>query len=131
VRTALAIVAVPEEMAVVEAIELQRRASEELGMDARAVFLNACHEARFTPAQEAQVLALGARGAQGSLAGEVSLPGALMAARRHIRRRKLTRFYQAKLRRELPLPLVSLPYLFAPSLDMDALRTLVARLEAA
>ena len=54
-----------------------------------------------------------------------------MAARRQIRRRKLTRFYEARLRRELPLPLVSLPYLFVESLDADALRSLAARLEAA
>jgi anion-transporting ArsA/GET3 family ATPase len=130
-RTALVIVAVPEEMAVVEAIELHRLAVDELGVAARAVVLNACHEARFTPAQEAQVLGLGARGAQGPLTEGVGLPNALAAARRHIRRRKLTRFYAATLRRELPLPLVSLPYLFVPSLGLEHLRALAARLEAA
>lgn len=130
-RTALAIVAVPEEMAVVEALEFHRLAVEEVGLCPLAVFLNECHEPRFTPAQEAEVLALGAGGAQGRLDGGVSLPGALMAARRHIRRRKLTRFYKTRLRRELPLPLVSLPYLFVDSLDADALRSLAARLEAA
>jgi anion-transporting ArsA/GET3 family ATPase len=130
-RTALAIVAVPEEMAVVEALEFHRLAVEELGLRARAVFLNACHEARFTRAQEAEVLALGARGATGRLDGGIPLAGALMAARRHIRRRKLTRFYEARLRRELPLPLVSLPFLFSPSLDAGDLRSLAARLEAA
>jgi anion-transporting ArsA/GET3 family ATPase len=129
-RSALVIVALPEEMAVVEAIELHRLAAEELGMAARAVVLNACHEARFTPAQEAQVLAMGARGTQGPLAPGVGLPEALAAARRHIRRRKPTRFYEARLRRELPLPLVSLPYLFAAR-GADALRALAARLEAA
>ena len=130
-RTALAIVAIPEEMAVVEALEFHRLAVEELGLRARAVFLNACHEARFTRSQEAEVLALGTREIAGRLEGGIPLAGALMAARRHIRRRKLTRFYEARLRRELPLPLVSLPFLFSPSLDAGDLRSLAARLEAA
>jgi anion-transporting ArsA/GET3 family ATPase len=130
-RTALALVAIPEEMAVVEAVEFHRQAVEEVGLHAQAVFLNACHEPRFSSAQEAEVLALASRGAQGRLSEDVPLSGALMAARRHIRRRKLTRFYETRLRRALPLPLVSLPYLFDPSPGLDALRALAARLEAA
>lgn len=130
-RTALAIVAIPEEMAVVEALEFHRLAVEEVGVNVRAVFLNGCHEARFTPAEEAEVLALVARGARGRLAEGVSLPGALMAARRHIRRRKLTRFYEARLRRALALPLVRLPYLFGAPLGPEALDLLAARLKAA
>jgi anion-transporting ArsA/GET3 family ATPase len=129
-RTALGIVAIPEEMAVVEALEFHRTAVEEVGLHARAVFLNACHEARFTPAEEAEILALGA-GNAGRLAPGVSLPGALMAARRHIRRRKLTRHYEGRLRRALALPLVRLPYLFGTPLGRDALDLLVARLQAA
>ena len=130
-RTALAIVTIPEEMAVVEALEFHRLAVEEVGIHAAAVFLNACHEARFTPAQEAEILALGARGAQGRVAPGVSLPGALLAARRQIRRRKLTRFYETRLRRALPLPLVSLPYLFGEPQGAEALKTLARRIEAA
>jgi len=130
-RTALGIVAIPEEMAVAEALEFHRLAIEEVGIHPAAVFLNGCHEPRFTPAQEAEVLALSSRAAQGRLAPGISLAGALLAARRHIRRRKLTRFYQARLQRALPLPLVSLPYLFGDSLGADALRALAQRLEAA
>jgi anion-transporting ArsA/GET3 family ATPase len=126
-RTALAIVAIPEEMAVAEALELHRIAADDVGIEARAVFLNACHEARFSPAEEAEVLSLAARGAQGALAPGVPLAGALTAARRQIRRRRLSRFYEARLRRELALPIVRLPYLFGePGPD-----ALVARLRPA
>src|SRR5262245_2620814 len=81
-RTALVVVAVPEEMAVVEAVEFHRLAVEQVGMTARAVVLNACHERRFTKAQEAEVLRLTADEATGSLPGGVDLGAALAAARR-------------------------------------------------
>jgi anion-transporting ArsA/GET3 family ATPase len=129
-RTALGIVAIPEEMAVVEAVEFHRLAREELGITPRAVFLNACHERRFTEAQEASILRLGAQGAGGTLAPGVSLPAALAAARRHIRRHKLTSFYLARLRRALDTPLVALPYLFQ-DVGLDGIRVLAERLEAA
>ena len=59
------------------------------------------------------------------------LQPALRAARRQIRRRKLTTFYQTRLRRSLDVPLVSLPFLFRESLGIDDLRLLAGRLEAA
>ena len=49
-RTALAVVAIPEEMAVVEATEFAATAEKELGIKAQALILNACHERRFTAA---------------------------------------------------------------------------------
>ncbi len=130
-RTALAIVAVPEEMAVTEAQELHQLAVDEVGLKPAALFLNACHERRFTEAEEADVLRLAASGAGGRLEDGVSLQAALLAARRQIRRRKLTRFYEQRLRRSLPLPLVSLPYLYREALDLQDLRLLASRLEAA
>jgi anion-transporting ArsA/GET3 family ATPase len=130
-RTALLVVAVPEEMAVVEALEFHRLAREELEMEPAAVVLNACHERRFGDADEAEVLRLTALGADGELGPGLPLPAALRAARRQIRRRKLTRFYQSRLRRVLAGPLVSLPFLFRESLRVEDLRLLAARLEAA
>jgi anion-transporting ArsA/GET3 family ATPase len=130
-KTALAIVAVPEEMAVVEATELHRLAVEDLGLRPQALVLNACHERRFGEAEEAQVLRLAATGVAGRLESGVSLSAALLAARRQIRRRKLTRFYEQRLKRTLPLPLVSLPYLYREALDLQDLRLLASRLEAA
>jgi anion-transporting ArsA/GET3 family ATPase len=130
-RTALVLVAIPEEMAVVEAIEFHRLAVDEVGIRPAAAVLNLCHERRLTQAQEATVLRLLAAGAEGRLARGVRLKPALLAARRHIRRRKLTAFYQNRLKRALPLPLISLPYLFREELGAEALAVLVERLEAA
>jgi hypothetical protein len=60
----------------------------------------------------------------------VTLAGALAAARRHIRRRKLTRFYETRLRRAIPAPLVALPYLHE-EIGPQSIRSLADRLEAA
>jgi len=130
-RTALAVVAIPEEMAVVEAVQFHDMSVDELGIRPAAVFLNRCYERRFTGAQEAEVLRLAAAGAAGRLRKGVGLPGALAAARRQIRRRKLTRFYSSRLRRALPLPMVSLPYLFDEELGLRSIEQLAERIEAA
>jgi anion-transporting ArsA/GET3 family ATPase len=130
-RTALVVVAVPEEMAVVEAVQFHRLAAEELQMEPAAVVLNACHERRFTDGDEAEVLRLTTEGAEGDVEPDVPLPAALRAARRQIRRRKLTRFYQTRLRRAVDVPLVSLPFLFRESLGSADIRLLAAKLEAA
>jgi anion-transporting ArsA/GET3 family ATPase len=129
-RTALGIVAIPEEMAAVEAAELHRLAAEEVGLAPRVLFLNQCHERRLTDAQEAAVLRLAADRADGPLAPGMTLAGALAAARRHIRRRKLTRFYETRLRRSVPAPLVTLPYLHE-EIGPESIRLLAGRLEAA
>jgi anion-transporting ArsA/GET3 family ATPase len=127
-RTALVIVTVPEEMAVVEAAWFHRLAVEEVGVKPRLLVLNAAQERRFTEAQEAEVLRLAAAGAEGRLARGVALGAALDAARRQLRRRKLTRFYQTRLKRSLPLPLVTLPYLYDDPIGPDSLRVLADRL---
>ena len=130
-RTAMVIVATPEEMAVVEAAEFHRLAREELGLEPRALVLNAAHERRFTEAEEAEVLQRAAAGPVGGfLAPGVPLVAALGAARRQIRRRKLTRFYLSRLRRLGP-PVVALPYLPAEEIGPDHVRLLASRLEAA
>ena len=129
-RTALGIVAIPEEMAAVEAAEMHRLATEEVGLTPRVLFLNQCHDRRFTDAQEAEVLRLAAARADGPLAPGVTLAGALAAALRHIRRRKLTRFYESRLRRAVKAPLVTLPYLHE-EIGPQSIRLLASRLEAA
>jgi anion-transporting ArsA/GET3 family ATPase len=130
-RSALVVVAVPEEMAVVEAVQFYRLATDEIGVEPAAVVLNACHERRFSDEDEAEVLRLTAEGAEGDVAPGVPLAAALRAARRQIRRRKLAAFYERRLRRSLPAPLVSLPFLFREALRVPDLRRLAERLEAA
>lgn len=129
--TALTIVAIPEEMAVVEALEFHRIAREDLGIAPTAMFLNACHERRLREDDEAEVLRLTSIGADGRLAQGVTLSAALAAARHHIRRRKLTRFYQARLKRALPVPVIPLPYVFEEELSEASLHLLAGRLMAA
>ena len=130
-QTALVIVAIPEEMAAVEAVELHRLAVDEVGVAPAAVVLNGCHERRFSDEEEVEILRLSAAGLRGRLDEDVPLEAALRAGRRQVRRRKLTRFYQDRLRRALPLPLVSLPFLFREDLGLEELHSLAARLEAA
>ncbi len=130
-RTALVVVAVPEEMAVVEAQQFQKSAREELSVEPSAFVLNACHERRFSDQEEAELLRLTAAQARGTFAGGLSLEDGLRAARRQIRRRKLTSFYRRRLERSLEIPLVSLPFLFREQLGIDDLRLLAERLEAA
>ena len=130
-RTALVLVAVPEEMAVVEAVQFHDLAAGELRMKPAAIVLNACHERRFTDEDEAEVLRLTTEGADGEIERGVPLPAALRAARRQIRRRKLTRFYRDRLRRTLDAPLVSLPFLFREALGPADVRFLAQKLEAA
>jgi len=127
-RTALVVVAIPEEMAVVEALQFRDMARGELGVDPAAFVLNGCYDRRFSDAEEAEVLRLTAAGADGTIAGGVPLPPALRAARRQIRRRKLTRFYQTKLRRALDVPLVTLPFLFRERIGVGDVRLLAERL---
>lgn len=130
-RATLVIVALPEEMAVVEAEQFYRMARDEVRLDVGAVVLNGCHERAFTPRQEVEVLERLARGEDGPLDGRVRLGPALGAARRQLRREKLTRFYLQRLRRGFQSPLLTLPHVFAESLDAAALRHLSERLEAA
>ncbi len=130
-RTALVIVAVPEEMAVVEAVEFRQMARDEVGVEATAVVLNAFHERRFSEAEEAKILALSKEKADGALGRGVSLGTALVAARRQVRRRKLSRFYEARLRRSLRLPLVTLPYLFTEEIGRPEVKALADRLASA
>ena len=130
-KTALAIVAQPEEMAVVEALEFERMARDELGIEARAFILNGCHERRFTGAQETEILRRVSDEADGRLAPGVTLQAALAAARRHIRRRKLTQFYLKRLQQAGAAPVATLPLLFTDRIDEAALATLADRLEAA
>jgi anion-transporting ArsA/GET3 family ATPase len=130
-RTALVLVAIPEEMAVVETLEFHDQAVEELSMEPAVVVLNRCHEQRFSRQEEAEILALIAHGAAGTLERGIPLDAALRAGRRQIRRRRLTRLYQGRLRRGLPVPVVPLPNLIRESLGPGDIEDLARRLEAA
>jgi hypothetical protein len=116
-------------MAVVEAQWFHRLAVAEIGISASALILNSAHERRFSEQEEALILRLAASRADGRLARDVGLANALDAARRHIRRRKLTAFYERRLRRLVPLPLVALPHVHDEPLGLASLEALADRLE--
>jgi len=130
-RTALVVVAIPEEMAVVEAMQFHELARDELGMKAAAVVLNACHPRRFRDDEEAEIMRLAAAGGRGVVEPGVPLDAALRAARRHMRKSRLTRFYERRLKRGLPAPLVSLPFLFRDRLSAPDIEELARVLEGA
>jgi anion-transporting ArsA/GET3 family ATPase len=130
-RTGLVVVAIPEEMAVVEALEFHRQAVDELRVEPAAAVLNGCHERRFTRQEAEEILRLASAEAGGTLERGVPLAAALRAGRRQVRRHRLTRLYQGRLRRGLPVPVASLPFLFRESLGPDDIKILAARLEAA
>jgi len=77
------------------------------------------------------VLRLARSDVSGDLEPGVQLQAAVRAARRQIRRRKLTRFYRERLAKALDTRLVSLPFLFRESIGVAELRTLASALEAA
>jgi hypothetical protein len=118
-------------MAVVEAFDLHRMATDDVGITTCALVLNGCHERQLGESEEALALELSAAGAGGVLGPGVRLEAALAAARRHIRRRKLTRFYETRLKKSLSLPLVRLPYLFREEIGPAEVALLAERLAAA
>jgi hypothetical protein len=59
----------------------------------------------------------------------VPAAAALEAGRRHIRHRKLTRFYRDRLRRRLSVPVASLPLLYRETLATEDLEALAERAE--
>ncbi len=130
-RTGLVVVAMPEEMAVVEALDFHRLAVEELEVQPAAVVLNRCQERRFTRQEAEEILRLASGETRGLLEPGVPLDSALRAGRRQIRRHRLTRPYQGRLRRALSIPVASLPILFRESLGPEDIRALAARLEVA
>ena len=74
-RTALVIVAIPEEMAVVEAVEFHRLAVEEVGIEAERRGPERLPRAAVHDAEEAEVLRLAAEGATGRLGRGMPLGG--------------------------------------------------------
>ena len=126
-RTGLVVVAIPEEMAVVEALEFDQQAREEVGMLPVGFILNACHERPMSASQEAEVLRLSSDAVEGTLEDGAPIAEALAAARRRLRQARLTRFYERRVRRGVATPLATLPFLTGP-IDGAALRVLAAKL---
>jgi len=129
-RTGLVVVAIPEEMAVVEALEFDQSARDDVGMVPLAFVLNACHERPMSATQEAEVLRLSRDAAAGALDDGTPIAEALVAARRGLRQARLSRFYERRVRRGVATPLATLPFVAGP-IDAAALRMLAGKLAEA
>jgi anion-transporting ArsA/GET3 family ATPase len=120
-RTAAVIVTMPEEMAVNETIEISSELSRGGAVVVGPVIANAVWSDRFT-AEEARWLTSSA------LDGSDPL---VAAGRYHVEKRRRTEEQLARLRAELRVDPVELPFVVNAALDRPHLRRLVAALDAA
>jgi hypothetical protein len=106
-RTALAVVTLPEEMPVTEAIELDQQLRAQVGLAPAALVVNAMPARRFDAGEAARLQVLGAGAPP---AGPAARAGRLQAARAEAAGREL-----ARARAALALPTTLLPLLAAPT----------------
>ncbi len=111
-HTSLAIVTLPEEMPVNEAIELDAQVRSVLGIHRGALFVNAMPEARFTPDEAARLAALAE--------APPPLGPAAHAARLHAIRAEQAARYLDRARAALDLPATVIPLLPVVDWGRDA-----------
>jgi anion-transporting ArsA/GET3 family ATPase len=117
-RTAVVVVALPEEMPVNETLDIERRLGEEMEMTIDVAVVNALYPERFTR-EDAERL----RRAEPC----DPLRAALAEHERVLGQRSQLR----RLRRGLDAPVATLPFLFEPELGLEQLDQLARRLERA
>ncbi len=125
-RCQVALVTLPEEMPVNEAVDAAYQLEDKLGIALGPVIVNACYpvESGFDmPAPDT------ARAAGIDLDPEL-LAGLEAARRFRTRRQELQQAELGRLAHELPLPQLRVPFLFADSIGPDELDTLSAALAA-
>ena len=130
-RTAVVVVAAPEEMPVNETLDLERRLAEEMEMKIDRAVVNALYPERFTR-EEAERLRAVAEDGGGAVADHRSGGAtALHAALAEVERVRGQRSQLRRLRRGLDAPVATLPFLFEPELGLEQLDQLARRLERA
>ena len=121
--TGVLAVALPEEMPVNETIDLRAGLRADMGMDIHTTVVNGVLPDRFEAKEARKLAALDGRvsdGARGVVAAALSEHGRATEQREQIER----------LRREVGVPVVSLPFLFEPDLGPPEVEELSKRLEA-
>jgi anion-transporting ArsA/GET3 family ATPase len=129
--TAVLAVAWPEEMPINETLDLQRRLTEELGMPLDRIILNGIYPDLFSDA-EAEVLRERYEMEAGTNGGNGNNPirrAALRAALSDYTRARGHREQLDRLQEGSGQDVVELPFLFEPTLDMDAINRLAHTLE--
>ena len=128
-RSAFVVVTLAEDLPVNEAIELARGA-QRMGLPLGPIVVNGVFPPRFRQGASQQGLQLLLGSDDGArLSGDAALSALVDSARTEDRRRALHESQLARLRTDLPLPQLQLPYLFRPELDDTALSELADRLE--
>jgi anion-transporting ArsA/GET3 family ATPase len=120
-KTGVAIVAMPEEMAVNETAALERTLVEEVGVSVDRVYMNALYPERFTGPELERLEAAGGR-ANGGVRGacRAALSEGRRAAAQHQQLARLAELVQA--------PLRTLPFIFDPEVGVEEIRELASEL---
>jgi anion-transporting ArsA/GET3 family ATPase len=123
-RAAMVIVTLAEDLPVNEAIELGQKATTVLNMPLGPLVVNALYPPRFQQGVSARAV-----DAFDETIDDRELMPLIAAARMAKRRRALNDRYLERLREELPLKQIQLPYLFRRDFGEEALDELANRLE--
>jgi len=123
-RSAMVIVTLAEDLPSNESIELAKKNRELAKMPFGPLVVNQLYPPRFATGPSARAVE-----ALPEESGDASLQPLLVAARTAQRRRALNERYLERLRNDLPLPQVHLPYLFTPNFGPEAMEELSTRLE--
>ena len=121
-KTGYVAVALPEEMPVVETLELGRKLEETVGLGLEAIIVNGVWPDRFS-AGDAKKLRAASRNGH-----EPAAAGVLRAALAEHERAKLQRGHLKRLEKESGTTVVTLPYLFEPELGLDEYQLLADEL---
>jgi anion-transporting ArsA/GET3 family ATPase len=124
-QTGILVVALPEEMPVSETLEFDSRLGNELGMSIDAVVVNGLFPERFTSEEAERIDAV--NGSHGHEAVAAALRSA--SWEHHLARSQRSQLRRLKKDIDGNGPVVTLPYLFEPELDLDAFERLSAELE--
>lgn len=123
-RAAMVLVTLAEDMPSNEVVELAKQQEATVRMPYGPLVVNQLYPPRFLTGPSANAVASFPEDT-----GDPLLQPLVVAARTAQRRRALNERYLERLRRDLPLPQVHLPYLFKPHFGPEAIDELARRLE--
>ena len=118
-RTGYVAVALPEEMPVVETLELGGRLRDAVGVELDAIVVNGLYPARFTAKEAEELRAVPLNG---------TVAAAVKAALTEYERARTQRSHLRRLKREADAPVHTLPFLFDADIGLTEYATLAAKL---
>ncbi|WP_437952558.1 ArsA family ATPase [Sorangium sp. So ce296] len=128
-RSGVVVVTLPEEMPATETVELVAEVRGELGLPVHRLIINGVLPPLFSPEERRALLAEPGRlDIQAPARAAHTAESAVVAGARRAMRESVQHESLARLRRELDLPTVILPFLFDEASTVAGTRTLAARL---